>query len=95
LTCAVIGARRDGKRGLFFDGERPLEAGQHILRKPHFRQRKQEGQRGFRSLISVDPIYVQPIATATRIGRVEFQAEIVPADEPVEGALSVFVPPGI
>ena len=61
--------------------------------KLHLRQRKQEGQGGFRSLVPVDPIYMQPIAAAAGLGRVEFESEIVPADEPVEGALRVFVPP--
>ena len=63
--------------------------------KLHLRQRKQEGQGGFRSLVPVDPIHVQPIAAAAGFGRVEFQSEIVPADEPVEGALRLFVPPEV
>src|SRR5437016_9902624 len=38
---------------------------------------------------------MQSVATAAALGRIQFQAEIVPADEPVEGALRLFVPPDI
>ena len=38
---------------------------------------------------------MQPVVAAASRGRVEFQAEIVPADKPVEGALGVFVPPEV
>src|SRR5207244_9379846 len=38
---------------------------------------------------------MQPIATAACFGSAEFQSEIVPADEPVEGALRLLVPPEV
>ena len=38
---------------------------------------------------------MQSIAAAAGLGRVELQAEIVPADEPVEGALRLLVPPEV
>ena len=63
--------------------------------KLHLRQGKQEGQGRFRSLVPVDPIYMQPIAAAAGLGRVEFESEIVPADEPVKGALRLFIPPDV
>ena len=63
--------------------------------KLHLRQRKQKGQGGFGSLVPVDPVYMQPIAAAAGLRRVEFQAQIVPADEPVKGALRLFVPPEV
>ena len=80
---------------LFRDGDGFLETGEDVLRQLHFRQRKQEGQGGFRSLVSVDAIHMQPIAAAARFRRVEFESQIVPADEPVKGALRVFVPPEV
>ena len=80
---------------LLRDGDRFFKTRQYVLRQSHLRQRKQEGQGGFRSLVPVDPIHMQPIAAAACLGRVEFQSEIVPADEPVEGALRLFVPPDV
>src|SRR5260370_454622 len=38
---------------------------------------------------------MQPIAAAACLGRVEFESEIVPADEPVKGALRMFIPPDV
>ena len=55
------------------DGDRFSETRHHVLRQLHLRQRKQEGQRGFRSLVPVDPIYMQSIAAAAGLGRVEFR----------------------
>src|SRR6266851_1503930 len=83
------------KQRLLLGGDRFPKTRQHILRQAHLRQRKQEGQGCFRSLVPVDPIHVQPIAAAACFGRVEFQSEIVPADEPVEGALRLLVPPEV
>src|SRR5688572_23327947 len=77
---------------LLLDGDRFLKTRQDVLRQSHFRQRKQEGQRRFSSLVPVDTIDMQPIAAAACLRRVEFQSEIVPADEPVKGALRVLVP---
>src|SRR5882672_6208327 len=66
-----------------------------ILREPHFRQRKQKCQRGFRALICVDAVHMQRIAAAAGVGGIQLQAEIVPAKKPIEGALRVFMPNGI
>ena len=77
------------------DGDRLLEARHHVLRQSHFRQREQERQRGLRALVPIDAIHMQSIAAAAGLRRVELQAEIVPADEPVEGALGLFVPPEV
>src|ERR1035437_10429198 len=38
---------------------------------------------------------VQPIVAAASGGKLKAEAEIVPADEPVKGALRVFVPPEV
>ena len=46
-------------------------------------------------LVSIDAIHVQSVAAAAALGRIEFQPEIVPADEPVERALRLFIPPDI
>ena len=83
------------ERAYCVDGDRFLETRHYVLRQLHLRQRKQECQRGFRSLVPVDPIHMQSIAAAAGLGRVEFQSEIVPADEPVEGALRLLVPPDV
>ncbi len=64
-----------------------------VLREAHFRQCEQECQRRFRSLVLVHTVHVQRVAAAAGGFRVEFQAKIVPAEEPVESALSPFVPP--
>ncbi len=80
---------------LLRDSDRFVKARQHVLRKLHFRQGKQEGQGGFRSLVSVDPIHMQPIAAAPCLGRVKLESEIVPADEPVKSALCLLIPPDV
>ena len=66
-----------------------------VLYQPHLRQRQQKGQHRFRSLVFVAAVRVQSIAAAARLGGVEFQAEIIPAEEPVEGALRLFIPPQV
>ena len=38
---------------------------------------------------------MQSIAAAAALGGIKFQAEIVPAEEPVESALRLFVPPEV
>src|SRR5438105_14304096 len=38
---------------------------------------------------------MQTIVAAACLGRIEFQSKIVPADEPVKGALRLFVPPEV
>src|ERR1700757_2904209 len=76
-------------------GDRFFETGYHVLRQAHLRQRQQEGQRGFRPLVSVDPIDMQAIAAGPAFGRIELQAEVVPSDEPVESALRLLVPPDV
>src|ERR1039458_8453290 len=81
--------------GLLRDRDRLLETRQYVLRQLHLRQGKQEGEGRFRSQVPVDPIHMQPIVAAASLGRVEFEAEIVPADEPVKGALRLFVPPEV
>src|ERR1019366_7053063 len=73
----------------------PLNASYGVLYQPHFRQRQEKGQHGFRSLVFVAPVRVQPVATAAGLAGVEFQPEIVPAEEPVEGALRLFIPPRV
>src|SRR5579871_1037531 len=77
---------------LLRDGDRFSKTGQYVLRQLHLRQRKQERQGRLRSLIPVDAIYMQAIAAAASLGGVEFQPKIVPADEPVESALCMFIP---
>src|ERR1017187_6213258 len=66
-----------------------------VLCQPHFRQRQEKGQHRFRSLVLVAPVLVQPIATTAGLRGVEFQPEIVPAEEPVEGALRLLIPPRV
>ena len=69
-------------RRLFFDDDRLLETRQHILRQARFRQRKQEGRSIPPSFLLTDP---RATHRGSRLsGRVEFQAEIIPADEPVK-----------
>ena len=63
--------------------------------EPHFRLRQQKSQRGFRTLVLVAPVRVQPIAAAAALAGVEFQPQIVPAKEPVEGPLRLSVPPWV
>jgi len=65
------------------------------LYEPHFRLRQQKSQRGFRTLVLVAPVRVQPIAAAAALAGVEFQPQIVPAKEPVEGPLRLSVPPWV
>ena len=36
-------------------------------------------------------LLMQPITAPSCLGRVEFESEVVPADEPVEGALRLFI----
>ncbi len=47
---------------------------------------EQEGQRGFGALILAQPVHVQAVATAAGGRIVERQAQIVPAEEPLERA---------
>src|ERR1035441_1615418 len=83
------------RSALTLDQNRGPEAGDNVLRQPQFRKRQQERQRGFRALVAVDPVDVQSVATTAGPRRVEFQSEIVRADEPVKRTLGLFVPPGI
>ena len=66
-----------------------------VLCQPHFRKGQEEGQRRFRSLVFVAPVRVQPIAAAASLAGVEFQPEVVRAEEPVEGALRLSMPPRV
>ena len=45
-----------------------VEDGDGVLHELHFRQREQEGERGFRALVLVDPVHVQGIAAAAGSG---------------------------
>src|SRR6185295_13384455 len=91
-TTPSLRAVQSGKR-LFADWF--LEIGQRVLRELHFGTGQQEGERGFRPLISVDPVHVQSITAAAGSRGVEFESEIVPAEEPVEGAMCLIVPTGV
>jgi len=44
-----------------------------------------------RALVSVDAIHMQPIPAAACLGGVELESRDRPADEPVEGALRLFI----
>ncbi len=68
---------------------------QRVLRVVHFGQGKVEGERRFRALVFVDPIAVQPVAAAAGAGIIERKAEIVAAQEPLEGAPGLDQPCGI
>src|SRR4051812_26975248 len=46
-------------------------------------------------MVPVGTVHVQGIAAATAGGGVKFQPKIVPAEEPIESALGLLVPPGI
>src|SRR6266436_3053824 len=74
---------------------RLVEDGNGILHEPHLGQREQERQGRFRSLVAVDSVHVQRIAAPATVGRIKLQPEIVPAEEPVERALSLLVPPRV
>ncbi len=58
-----------------------IEHRDRVLHELHFRQREQEGQRRFGSLVGVDSIHVQRVVAAAGIHGVKFQAEVVPAQE--------------
>jgi len=60
-----------------------------------FRQTTEERQHRFRALVFVAPVRVQTIAATASLRSVQFQPEIVPAEEPVEGALRLFIPPRV
>src|SRR6266536_5117091 len=72
---------------------RLVKHGDGIFDQPHFSQREQKRERGFRSLVLIDAIHVQTIPATAGVRGIKFQAEIVPAQKPIEGALSLFVPP--
>ena len=72
-----------------------MERRDDVLRELHFRQRVQEGERGFRALVLVHTIHMQRVAAAAGGRRVEFQSQIVPAEKPVEDTLGVVIPPKI
>ena len=46
-------------------------------------------------MVSVRTVHMQPIQAAAGFRGVEFQAQVVPADEPVKGSLRLLVPPSI
>jgi len=46
-------------------------------------------------LIPIDPIDMQSVEATARPRRVQFQSKVVPADEPIERALRLLVPPRI
>src|SRR5437016_1123909 len=82
-------------RALCPEGGGLLKTRHHVLSPAHFRQREQEGDGRFRSLVLVHPVNMQSIAASATLRRVELQAKIVPSDEPVESALRLLVPPEI
>ena len=63
-----------------------LETGEAVLQRLHFREREQERQRGFAALILTQPVHMQPVAAAASGRVVEREAQIVPAQEPLERA---------
>ena len=72
-----------------------LKTQHHSLGLTHFRQRQQKRQRGFRALVSIHAIHMQPVPASAVFRRVQFQPEIVPPDKPVEGPLRLLVPPDV
>src|SRR5579872_1616378 len=84
-----------GERRLSCNRNHFLKTGQDTLSQTHLRQGKQECKSRLGSLISIDAIYMQPVAAPACFRRVEFQAEVVPAQKPIKCALRVFVPPEV
>lgn len=46
-------------------------------------------------MIAIGPVYVQAVAATAGFGRVDFQSQIVGANEPIKSALRVLVPPNV
>jgi hypothetical protein len=66
-----------------------------VFEQLHFAHRDEVGQRGFGALILVHAVGVQSIAATARLRIIERKAEIVAAQEPLEGDAGLFVPEGI
>src|SRR5262245_34761235 len=59
-----------------------LQGGEDVLCPVHFSKRKEQGERGFRALILIDAINMQPVAATPRLGVVECHPQIVSTLEP-------------
>src|SRR5690606_19637813 len=66
--------------------QRPVEQLERTRQQAHFLEGEEEGQRGFRTLVSVDPIDVQRVETTARGRIVERLAEVIASEEPLERA---------
>src|SRR3954452_9700813 len=57
---------------------------QGAFQEVHLGEREQEGERGFRSLVAVEPVFLKTIATAAAARVVQLLAQVVAAEEPLE-----------
>src|SRR5262245_32049432 len=63
-----------------------------VLRESHFEERLEKRERRLRAAVLVRSIGVQPVPAGAGRGVVERDAEVVVAEEPVEGAVRLLTP---
>ena len=61
----------------------------------HLGERQQKGERRLGPLVLVDAIFLEAVAAAAGLGVVQLQAQVVAAEEPLEGEPGLVQPVGV
>src|SRR3954471_7656861 len=71
------------------------ECRQGAFQQVHLGEREEEREGRLGPLVPVDPIFLEPVATAPGSGVIQLLPEVVAAEEPLEGGPGLVQPAGV